>query len=829
MKQIYLLGFFLITVFTATAQKRIDFEVPKITSGVDLRAKFKQHKLVKADLEGIYAKLENDPNGQIELSFSGQHRWTFELHENNLLSSNYFVTVAGSNGISKRSNTTVKTFDGTISGGRGKISLTVDHGFFSAVVNDGGQTWYIEQAQYINGESDNEVLVMYNAQDVIEEKTFRCGVEDDKNRADELLQPNSGMRTLVDGCKLVELAIASDASMFTKFGSTSAVFNHNIAVMNNVAVLYRYEFIDNIEFIIVTQYGSMDYSNDPLSPNTTSTNPSTLLPAFANWGQQAPNFGVTFDVGQFWTNRDFDENTVGLAYLGSICTSSKYHILQDYSLNLAILAGMTAHEIGHNFNAGHDASGSPTIMAPTVSTSDIWSGDSQTAISSYVSSRACVSSCNGTVTPAFIAMPSAVCVGATVQFKDNTANGSIRSWTFQSGNPATSTSARQAITYLTPGAFDVTLVSGAKSLVSDNYIIVNNPALNTTSCPLPSGTPGRVGLRYFALNSISSSSGYAPSDGGKYVDRSCTLITELRESTSYDITASIGYYDGDETTAIFERIKVYIDYDSDGLFNEATELVVNSTSFWAGYIAYDATNRPWLRFTTPANATKDKILRVRVVTDTSNPTNACHNPVAGQVEDFGVVFRSSSPLPVDLISFSGRKTGNGNLLEWKTVNETQMQSYTVERSETGIGFSDIGTVSSNNTGKNRFTYQLTDEAIPSTVGGYYYKLRMAEMDGKTTFSRIIFVKNTDVQSGLVLQNCQTLIGDDIAYELVSDSERTVNVSLFNILGTRVKTWEKHLSKGSNQIKDDMTNLNSGLLFLSIQSNDQPVIVQKILK
>ena len=218
-----------------------------------------------------------------------------------------------------------------------------------------------------------------------------------------------------------------------------------------------------------------------------------------------------------------------------------------------------------------------------------------------------------------------------------------------------------------------------------------------------------------------------------------------------------------------------------------------------------------------------------MVTDTSNPTNACHNPVAGQVEDFGVVFRSSSPLPVDLISFSGKKTSNGNLLEWKTVNETQMQSYTVERSETGIGFSYIGTVSSNNTGKNRFTYQLTDEAIPSTVGGYYYKLRMAEMDGKTTFSRIIFVKNTDVQSGLVLQNCQTLIGDDIAYELVSDSERTVNVSLFNILGTRVKTWEKLLSKGSNQIKDDMTNLNSGLLFLSIQSNDQPVIVQKILK
>lgn len=829
MKQIYLLGFFLVTAFTAIAQKRIDFSIPKITSGVDLRAKFKQHKLIKADLEGIFLKLENEPNGQIELAFSGQPRWTFDLAENNLLSADYFETVGGSNGVRKRSNSTVKTFDGTLKGGKGKISLTVDHGFFSAVVKDGGQTWYIEQAQYINGESDNEVLVMYDTQDVIEGTTFRCGVEDDKKKADELLVPHSGMRTLADGCKVVELAIASDASMFTKFGSTTAVFNHNIAVMNNVAVLYRHEFQDNIEFSIVTQYGSMDYSTDPLLPNTTSTDPGIVLRAFSAWGQ-AGNFGVTFDIGQFWTNRDFDESTVGLAWIGTVCSSSyKYHILQDFSLDIALLTVMTAHEIGHNFNASHDVTNF-TIMAPTLNVTSIWSSDSQTAINSSMGTYGCLSNCNGTVTPAFIARPSAVCVGGTVEFKDNTVNGAARSWTFQSGSPATSTLAKPTITYLTAGAYDVNLVSGVKSLVADDYIIVNNPALNTASCSLPSGTPGNAGLKYFALNSINFSSGNAASDGSKYVDRSCTQITELKENTSYDIVASIGYYDGDANSTIFERIKVYIDYDNDGLFNETTERVVNSNGAWVGYLTYDASSRPWLRFTTPTNVTKNKILRLRVITDASNPPHACHNTVSGQVEDYGVVFhQSNTALPVDLISFSGKKTGNSNTLEWKTVNETKMKSYTVERSETGTGFSDIGTVLSNNTGKNQFNYRLTDDAISNSVGGYYYKLRMEEMDGKVNFSRMIFVKNPDTQSALVLQHCQTLVGDDISYELVSDTERLVHITLFNILGNRVRTWEKSLSKGSNQIKDDMTKLNSGLLFLSIQADDQPVIVQKILK
>ncbi|MDQ6479712.1 M12 family metallo-peptidase [Dyadobacter sp. LHD-138] len=747
--------------------------------------------MIKADLENIFFKLENEPNGQIELAFSGQPRWTFELAENNLLSAGYFETVAGSNGVRKRSNSTVKTFDGTLQGGKGKISLTVDHGFFSAVIKDGGHTWYIEQAQYINGESDHEVLVMYDALDVIDGTPFRCGVEEDKNKAEELLQSNSGMRTSANGCKVVELAIASDASMFTKFGSTAAVFNHNIAVMNNVAVLYRHEFQDNIEFSIVTQYGSMAYSNDPLLSNTTSTDPNTVLTAFAAWGE-AGNFSVTFDVGQFWTNRNFDGTTVGLAWVGSVCrNSNKYHILQDFSPDVSLLTVLTAHEIGHNFNASHDvAAGSSTIMAPTVNVTSAWSSDSQTDINSRLGTYGCLSNCNGTVTPAFIAMPSAVCVGGTVEFKDNTVNGSTRSWTFQSGSPASSTLAKPAITYSTAGAYDVNLVSGIKSLVADDYVIVNNPALNTASCSLPSGTPGNAGLKYFALNSINFSSGNAASDGSKYVDRSCTQITELKENTLYDVIASIGNYDEDVTPTIFERIKVYIDYDNDGLFNETTERVVNSNGGWAGHLTYDATSRPWLRFTTPSNVTKNKILRLRVITDTSNPSHACHNTVAGQVEDYGVVFRqTNTALPVDLISFSGKKNGSSNLLEWKTVNETKMKSYAVERSETGTGFSDIGTVLSNNTGKKQFSYQLTDDGIFNSVGGYYYKLRMEEMDGKVNFSRMIFVKNPDTQSALVLQHCQTLVGDDISYELVSDTERIVHIALFNILGNRVRAWE----------------------------------------
>lgn len=65
-------------------------------------------------------------------------------------------------------------------------------------------------------------------------------------------------------------------------------------------------------------------------------------------------------MGQFWTNRDFDGSTVGLAYVGTVgVTGYKYHILQDFTSDPTSLRVMTAHEMGHNFGAGHDNSGDP--------------------------------------------------------------------------------------------------------------------------------------------------------------------------------------------------------------------------------------------------------------------------------------------------------------------------------------------------------------------------------------------------------------------------------------------------------------------------------------
>jgi hypothetical protein len=826
MRALYLLGILTLLAFAGMAQERIDFHKPEITDGFDLKRKFKKHELVYTDVRKLYAQLKNADKQNVVMAFSDRLRWDFDLKESGLLAPGYTETVGGANGKKKSRVASARVFNGISRNGTGRISMTVDHGFFSAAITEGAQTWFIEQVQYLNGETDDNVLVVYNAEDVIAVEGAQCGMEETQQKVFELQGQGNNARTTANGCKLVELAIASDVSMLTKYGSTSAVFDRNIAVMNNVAVLYRHEFSDNIEFRIVTQYIATDESANPLLPLTGATDPSTVLYNFTSWAE-AGNFNANYSIGQFWTNRDFSGSAVGIAWMRSVCTAGKYHALQDFGGNMAAMGVLTAHEIGHNFGANHDASGSATIMAPSVNSSSSWSDVSKSDVNYQLTIRTCLQGCSGDVTPDFVIFPAAACVGGAVNFKDKSFNNEGRGWEFESGFPLTSSMAQVSVSYAQAGIYNVNLnpVNGS-TMQSLDRIVVSDVAINKEVCPIPSGAGGAGGIKSFILNEISLVSGSAAADGSKYMDRSCSQITELQTDRSYELALNIGQ------ASAKEYVSLYIDYNGDGIFNESDEKVIATENAWSGYIIYDGGTKSWLRFTTPEQVTKNKVLRLRIITDTTKPGSACHDPAVGQVEDYGVVFREPvfNSLPVDLISFTGKSLKNYNLLHWRTVNETEMKSYTLHRSEDGIQFSAVATVESKNTGQSQFQYEYKDDRITNQAGGYYYKLEMGQLDGKSTFSRIVYIKNSNFQSGLALANCQTLItGDEISYDLISDKRRLVTISVFDVMGNRMKTWDRQIFEGKNHIKDDMSRLNAGIMFFSIKADDQPVIVQKLLK
>ena len=410
----------------------------------------------------------------------GDHNWRLQLEPSGVLSPDYFIQVASEKGIQKQFRQDHRAFKGTELNGGGHVRITLDKDFIHGFVEADGDRFYFEPLWYHIPDAQRDLFLFYPVSAVNHDQDATCielAGEEDLQQLQNSIKVNPDAPES-SACYELEIAIASDKLMFNKYGSVSAVENHNIAVINDVNGDYSGSFNHDINIVIVTQF--VVTGTDPW---TSSTDAGTLLSSFRTWGN-AGNFGVSFDNGELWTNRNFDGSTVGIAYLGGVCNSNKYHCLQDYTSNAQLLRCMTSHEIGHNFTATHDQTGCPPnyIMCPFVSTSSTWSSNSESQISGYITTKVnsgCLEACGGNppLTADFEWAPNPPCEDEPVQFTDmSSGNITSRSWVFPGGSPPTSTATNPLVTWFTPGSYNVTLtVNGTGGPVTATKSILIKP------------------------------------------------------------------------------------------------------------------------------------------------------------------------------------------------------------------------------------------------------------------------------------------------------------------------------------------------------------------
>jgi len=810
MNRVYSFFLFLLGAGNLYGQN-INFLPGDLNTSTALTAHFHEFSTGLVSLPNLYKQVVS--SSSLDLSANGK-QWNFDLREDPLLSPNYFATEKGANLPLIHRDISTRTYSGFLERESGSIVITIDKYFFQAMIVSGTETYFIELMNPDGRFNTDGNLIWYNTKAIIPGEKFSCGVTDMMEKEGAL---EDGLEARTNGCKVAEIAIATDATMYTKYSSSIPnVQNHNIAVLNNVRFNYRHEFGDNIEFSLVTQYVSTTYANDPLSPNTTSTNAVTLLNAFTAWGSGG-GFGVTHDIGEFWTNRNFDGATVGLAWLDAVCTNYKYHILQDFTTNADNLRVMTAHEMGHNFNADHDADGSPYIMAPIVSTSNIWSSTSVTAISSHINSRTCLAGCSGTLLPNFVYSPAALCGSGTVLFRDKSANSSSRTWTFTGGSPGSSTAQQPAISYNTTGNYDVKidLGGGASKTLLNAVTVGSEPYFNFNSCAAPSGTPGSLGPRLFSLSDLYNPSGTASVDGARYMNFICSDLASLEFGKTYTFSTTVGNC----SSSKYEQIRLYIDYNNDGDFNDSGELVY--TSGGGGYCGTVTDN-----FVTPSSGVPtNTIIRARLITNNANITGPCYNPSQGQTEDYGVIFKHVDVLPVDLLAFEGNGLRGVNVLSWKTVNEIGVAKYIIERSTDGNEFFEIGFNNAKNSTEIQ-KYVFNDSQLSEASPGYYYRLKIRATDGNIKYSNIIFLNQ---KSSFEVIKYNSLITQDFQLTLSNGQIDHYLLSLSDLTGKVILADQVDLQPGINELKYKMDFLSAGLYIFQIRDKEGKVVNLKLIK
>jgi hypothetical protein len=234
---------------------------------------------------------------------------------------------------------------------------------------------------------------------------------------------------------------------------------------------------------------------------------------------------------------------------------------------------------------------------------------------------------------AFVVSAAQACAG-TFAFTDQSTRGAS-SWLWRFGDGTTSTQQHPTHTYAAPGSYDVKL-RACNSLGCDSVLVVAAaqwaaPLAVPAACsPAPQSYCCNYGITQvsFAGQAQASADGVAG-----YEDFTCRRRFQGQQGQRYPLQITTGganRYD----------VRVYIDYDNNGIFDERTEVVFEALS----------TQNPtgFVTLAGPVAAAGPVRLRVTAAA-TGLPLTACTSPVLGQVEDYSLLLTpaacSSAPAP----------------------------------------------------------------------------------------------------------------------------------------------------------------------------------------
>jgi hypothetical protein len=118
----------------------------------------------------------------------------------------------------------------------------------------------------------------------------------------------------------------------------------------------------------------------------------------------------------------------------------------------------------------------------------------------------------------------------------------------------------------------------------------------------------------------------------------------------------------------------------------------------------------------------------------------------------GFFVRAILGLPLNLLSFSANHKNETIELNWKTANEVNTKSFEIERSEEGTKFIKIGTIASKNNSETN-EYRFIDNQFSNfNSNTLYYRLKMIDLDGKFTYSKIVAIEMENDKSVTISPN-----------------------------------------------------------------------------
>jgi hypothetical protein len=164
---------------------------------------------------------------------------------------------------------------------------------------------------------------------------------------------------------------------------------------------------------------------------------------------------------------------------------------------------------------------------------------------------------------------------------------------------------------------------------------------------------------------------------------------------------------------------------------------------------------------------------------------------------------SLAVLPVTLTNFQGNLVDNIVKLAWSTSREFNSSHFVIEKSFDGTSYTGIAQVKS---GASNGQYAFTDNTPLNKIN--YYRLKVVDLDGNFTYSRVVVIRNDG--NSVVLKLMPNPITRYLNVSFKLERPESVKISLYDQVGRLAKRYTVSGNTGLNAITlTDLGNLPAG--------------------
>jgi hypothetical protein len=187
---------------------------------------------------------------------------------------------------------------------------------------------------------------------------------------------------------------------------------------------------------------------------------------------------------------------------------------------------------------------------------------------------------------------------------------------------------------------------------------------------------------------------------------------------------------------------------------------------------------------------------------------------------------TTTPLPVELVSFTATRRGSDAVLRWVTAQERNNARFHIEASADGRRFQPVGSVAGAGTSTQRRDYLFVDANLPRYAAPLlYFRLLQIDYDGRETYSdvrTVVVEPSADLRVSTFpnpFQNAPTL-------RVQLPQAATASLLLQDALGRPLLTRSLELPTGATELPlPELARQPAGVYFLTVQTPTE----QRVLK